>query len=75
MAEYVQSWRKKLRLKHLVDLAQQELGEEYDDGDIEKVRAKLDYEMKSRWKLIKNTRKKYLEIVQKILRKEYVLQV
>ncbi len=75
MAEYVQSWRKRLRLKHLVDLAQKELGEEYDYKDIEKIQEKLDSEMKKKWKLIKSTRKEYLEIVQKILRKEYVLQV
>ncbi len=75
MAEYVQSWRKRLRIKHLVDLALHDLGEEYDDTDIEQVQEKLDSEMKKRWKLIKSTRKDYFEIVQKILRKEYVLIV
>lgn len=75
MVEYAQSWRKKLRIKHLVDIAQEELGEKYDNEDIEKIRNMLDSEMKSRWRLIKNTRKEYFEIVQKILRKEYVLKV
>ena len=75
MAEYVQSWKKRLRLKHLVDLAHQELGEKYDDKDIERIQEKLDSEMKKKWKLIKSTRKEYHEIVRKILRKEYVLNV
>ena len=33
MAEYSQSWRKKLRIKQLVDIVEQELnGENYDEG-------------------------------------------
>ncbi|MGI9567390.1 MAG: hypothetical protein ACR2LL_10310 [Nitrosopumilus sp.] len=76
MAEYSQSWRKKLRIKLLVEIAQQEMkGESYDENNIKKIREKLDSEMKTRWKLIKNTRKDYLEIVEKILKKEYVLNV
>ena len=76
MAEYSQSWRKKLRIKLLVEIAENELnGEDYDKNNIERIREKLDSEMKTRWKLIKNTRKYYLEIVEKILRKEYVLNV
>jgi hypothetical protein len=76
MAEYSQSWRKKLRIKLLVEVAENELnGEDYDKNNIERIRDKLDSEMKTRWKLIKNTRKDYLEIVEKILRKEYVLNV
>jgi hypothetical protein len=76
MAEYSQSWRKKLRIKLLVEIAQQELkGESYDENNMKRIREKLDSEMKTRWNLIKNTRKDYLEIVEKILRKEYVLNV
>jgi RNase P subunit RPR2 len=76
MAEYSQSWRKKMRIKQLVEIAQYELkSENYDEKYIERIREKLDSEMKARWKLIRNTRKDYLEIVEKILRKEYVLNV
>ena len=76
MAEYSQSWRKKLRIKQLVEIAQQELkGENYNEKDIKRIREKLDSEMKTRWNLIKITRKDYLEKVEKILRKEYVLNV
>jgi len=76
MAEYSQSWRKKLRIKLLVEVAENELnGEDYDKNNIERIREELDSEMKARWKLIKNTRKGYLERVEKILRKEYVLNV
>ena len=32
MVEYAQAWRKKLRIKHLVDIAKDELGENYNDG-------------------------------------------
>lgn len=76
MTEYSQSWRKKLRIKLLVDIAEQELkGENYDEKKSEGIREKLDSEMKTRWKLIRITRKDYLERVEKILRKEYVLNV
>ena len=76
MAEYSQSWRKKLRIKLLVEIAQNELKDEsYDENNIKRIQEKLDLEMKTRWKLIKNTRKDYLESVEKILRKEYVLNV
>ncbi|MGI9565842.1 MAG: hypothetical protein ACR2LL_02360 [Nitrosopumilus sp.] len=76
MAEYSQSWRKRLRIKLLVEIAQQELkGESYDENNIKKIRERLDSEMKVRWNLIKNTRKDYLERAEKILRKEYVLNV
>ncbi|MGI9566469.1 MAG: hypothetical protein ACR2LL_05590 [Nitrosopumilus sp.] len=76
MAEYSQSWRKKLRIKLLVEIAQQELkGESYDENNMRRIREKLDSEMKVRWNLIKNTRKDYLERVEKILRKECVLNV
>ena len=76
MAEYSQSWRKKLRIKQLVKIAERELkGEKYDEKYTQRIQEKLDSEMKTRWKLIKNTRKDYLERVEKILRKEYVLNI
>ncbi|MGI9565784.1 MAG: hypothetical protein ACR2LL_02065 [Nitrosopumilus sp.] len=76
MAEYSSSWRKKLRIKLLVEIAQKELKDEsYDENNIERIQEKLDSEMKTRWNLIKNTRKDYLDRVEKILRKEYVLNV
>ena len=76
MTEYSQSWRKKLRIKQMVELAEKELKEEiYDEKDIKKIREKLDSEMKIRWRLVSSTRKDYLERVERILRKEYVLNV
>ena len=75
MAEYAQAWRKKLRIKQLVDIAKEELGENYNNDDIKKIQEKLDSEMKTKWRLLKNTRKDYFEMVEKILRKEYVLKV
>ena len=65
-----------MRIKQLVEIAENELGEEdYDKNNIERIRDKLDAEMKTRWNLIRITRKDYLERVEKILRKEYVLRV
>ena len=49
MSKYSQSWRKKLRIKLFVDIAQQELkGDNYDEKDIERIREELDSEMKTR---------------------------
>jgi len=60
----------------MVELAEKELKEEiYDEKDIKKIREKLDSEMKIRWRLVSSTRKDYLERVERILRKEYVLNV
>ena len=74
MSEYSQSWRKKIRLKLLVDIARQELqNESHDENGMAGIRERLDSEMKARWKLVKNTRKEYLDLVEKILKKEYVL--
>ena len=68
--EYSQSWRKRLRLQLLVDIAKQELnsGKEFDD-----LSARLDEEMYSRWRLVSSTRKQYLEIVKKVLDDQFVL--
>ena len=76
MTEYPQTWRKKLRIKLLVEIAQHELkGENYDEKKIEGIREKLDSEMKTRWNLIRITRKDYFKRVEKILRNEYVLNI
>ena len=60
----------------LVEIAQKELKDEsYNENNMKTIQDKLDSEMKARWNLIKNTRKDYLERVERILRKEYVLNV
>ena len=70
MAEHVQTWRKKLRLQELVDIARQELelGKE-----ITQVYEILDQQMQERWNLVSSTRKQYLENINKILTNQYVL--
>jgi hypothetical protein len=70
MAEHVQTWRKKLRLQELVDIARQELelGKE-----IALVYEILDQQMQERWNLVSSTRKQYLENINKILTNQYVL--
>ncbi len=70
MAEHVQTWRKKLRLQELVDIARQELelGKE-----ITLVYEILDQQMQERWNLVSSTRKQYLENINKILTNQYVL--
>ncbi len=70
MAEHVQTWRKKLRLQELVDIARQEL----ESGkDIALVYEILDEQMQERWNLVSSTRKQYLENINKILTNQYVL--
>ena len=70
MAEHVQTWRKKLRLQELVDIARHELelGKE-----ITLVYEILDQQMQERWNLVSSTRKQYLENINKILTNQYVL--
>jgi hypothetical protein len=70
MAEHVQTWRKKLRLQELVDIARQEL----ESGkEIALVYEILDQQMQERWNLVSSTRKQYLENINKILTNQYVL--
>jgi len=70
MADYVQTWRKKLRLAVLVDVAKQEL----ESGkDITKVYEILEEEMQERWRFVGSTKKQYLDDVKKILTNQYVL--
>ena len=70
MVEHVQTWRKKLRLQELVDIARQELelGKE-----ISLVYEILDQQMQERWNLVSSTRKQYLENINKILTNQYIL--
>ena len=64
MVDCVQTWRKKLRLQELVDIAKNEL----ESGtEISKIYEILDKVMSFRWKLVNSTRKLYLEDVKKIL--------
>jgi len=70
MAEHVQTWRKKLRLQELVDIARQEL----ESGkEIALVYEILDVQMQEKWNLVSSTRKQYLENINKILTNQYVL--
>ena len=70
MPDYVQTWRRKLRLKDLVDLAQNEL----ESGkELEEINEKLDEEMRRRWNLVLTTRRQYLKDINKILTNQYVL--
>jgi len=70
MTDYVQTWRKKLRIKELVDFAQKEIKSGKGKEDIYKI---LDAEMKVRWNLVLTTRKQYLTDINKILTGQYVL--
>jgi len=70
MVDCVQTWRKKLRLKELVDIAKNEL----ESGtEISKICEILDKEMWFRWKLVNSTKKLYLEEVKKILANQFAL--
>lgn len=70
MNESAQSWRKKLRLQKLVEIANQELK---SGTDFDELYDKLDAEMQRRWKLVPTTRKKYLDTLNKIFQNQYVL--
>jgi len=70
MVDCVQTWRKKLRLQELVDIAKSEL----ELGtEISKICKILDKEISFRWKLVNSTRKLYLEDVKKNLENQFVL--
>lgn len=70
MYEYSQSWRRRLRLQYLVDIASIELksGKEFDEFS-----QKLDLEMQIRWRLAPSTRKQYLDTVRKVISNQFVL--
>ena len=64
MSEYVQTWRKKIRIKILSDIAQRELRSGQETCQIYE---KLDKEMRNRWNLVLCTRKQYIEEINKSL--------
>ncbi|MDX1441243.1 MAG: hypothetical protein R3237_02145 [Nitrosopumilaceae archaeon] len=64
MSEYVQTWRKKIRIKILVDIARRELK---SGKEIFQVYESLDKEMKNRWSIVLCTRKQYLQEINQIL--------
>ncbi|MDH3735580.1 MAG: hypothetical protein OEQ94_00990 [Nitrosopumilus sp.] len=70
MYEYSQSWRRRLRLQFLVDIARIELksGKKFDEFS-----QKLDKEMQIRWRLVPSTRKQYLNTVRKVISNQFVL--
>ncbi|MDH3696909.1 MAG: hypothetical protein OEQ15_06300 [Nitrosopumilus sp.] len=70
MVDCVQTWRKKLRLQELVDIAKNELESGTEISEIYEI---LDKAMSFRWKLVNSTRKLYLEDVKKILANQFVL--
>ena len=70
MADYVQTWRRHLKLKVLVKIAREEM----EAGkDINKIYEKLDLEMQIRWNFVSTTRKQYLFDINRILSNQYVL--
>ena len=70
MAEYVQTWRRQLKLKALIKIAKNEL----DAGkDTNQVYQKLDKEMQVRWNFVSTTRRQYLIDISRILSNQYVL--
>ena len=72
MAEHMQTWSKKLRLRDLLDITKEEL----ESGkEITLVYEILEKEMQSRWKFVGSTRKQYIDDIKKILANQYVLVV
>ena len=70
MYENSHSWRRKLRLQALVDIARKEIesGKEFDDFS-----NMLEQEMQIRWRLVPSTRKQYLDTLKKILTNQFAL--
>ena len=72
MVEHIRAWRKKLRLKELMDITKQEL----ESGkEITLINEILDIQMQKRWNLVSTTRKQYLDDIKKILANQYVLVI
>ncbi len=72
MVDCVQTWRKKLRLQKLLDVAKKELESGTEISQIYEI---LDEEIQTRWNLVSYTRKQYLNSIKKILANQYVLVV
>lgn len=72
MVDHVHAWRKKLRLRELMDITNQEL----ESGkEITVINEILDMQMQKRWNLVSTTRKQYLDDIKKILANQYVLVI
>ena len=70
MSEHVQTWKKKLRLQELMDIAKNEL----DSGkEIESVYEILEKVMEERWRFVTSTKKQYIMDIKKILANQYIL--
>ena len=70
MYENSHSWRRKLRIQRLVDIARKEI----ESGkDFSEFSTRLEQEMQIRWKLVKGTRKAYLDTVKKVLENQLFL--
>ncbi len=71
MVDHVHVWRKKLRLRELMDITNQEL----ESGKkITVINEILDIQMQKRWNLV-STRKQHLDDIKKILANQYVLVI
>jgi regulator of sirC expression with transglutaminase-like and TPR domain len=70
MADHVQTWRRKLRLQELVDLAKKELESGKENTEVYEI---LDQVMQKRWRFVDTTKRQYLDDVKKILANQYVL--
>ena len=70
MYENSHSWRKRLRLQLLVELARKELASGRNLDDLFLV---LEQEMQVRWRLAATTRRQYLIIISKVLSNQFVL--
>jgi len=70
MNEHPSTWRKKLRVQELVEIArvEQKSGKEFEE-----ISDKLEDEMLARWRLVKTTRKQYLDMVKRVLDDHFVL--
>ena len=64
MVDCVQTWRRKLRVQELVDIAEKELDLGTEITQIYKI---LDKIIQVRWNSIPTTRKQYLDSVKKFL--------
>ena len=64
MIDCVQTWRRKLRIQELADIAKKELELGTEVTQIDKI---LDEMIQVRWNSIPTTRKQYLEPVKRVL--------
>ena len=70
MSDHVQTWKKKLRLQELVEIARKELEEGKERSQVDEI---LEETMVTRWKFVTSTKKQYLSDIKKILANQYIL--